>query len=725
MRFDVLSRITAAVILYAVQPLIALASDGTELFELDLATLMTIQVGASADASAKGLSTPYSGGQVANGGRLGILGTKDIIDAPFATTSYTQEFTQNHQAASIGEVLQYDSSVQLARGFGNFQQVYRVRGFPIFSDDMTYNGLYGILPRQYLAAELIERVEVLRGANAFINGAPPGVSGSLGGSIGAVPKRAPKQDLARVTLGAQSASQSYIAADLSHRSDDSRFGIRANAVDRRGDTDIDGEARALQLVTLGADFHSNDLRISADLGYQDQQLDANPPSVTVAHGLPIPDAPNANHNIGQPWTYSGAQDSFGTLRAEYDVTPQLTGWLAVGAREGEEDSIFSAFLTTTTTSGDFSASRFDVIHKDSVATGELGLRTGFSTGGVQHQLTLSANAYKNDSRNAYLIYNNFTNNLYHPTPVARPETPVFSGGDLTRPLITTTTKTTSMVLADELSLLDEHLLLTLGARQQNIRESNFDYNTGAAQSAYDENRLTPAFAALYKFSPRYSGYINYMEGLLKGDIAPTTNADGPVANGGQALQPYQTRQAELGVKYAGKSLGAAIALFEIRKPLAGYNSNNALALIDDQVHCGLELSLYGEAAPGLKLLGGISLLNTDERGQDTIGAPNVQSNLGLEWYLPQIAGLSLNSHWMYTGSQYADMANTQKVPDWQRLDLGARYVIKMATQTLTLRANLENATGNDYWASVGGFPGAGYLTQSNPRTLVVSAAIDF
>ncbi|PHV09913.1 Plug domain-containing protein [Chitinimonas sp. BJB300] len=39
----------------------------------------------------------------------------------------------------------------------------------------TYNGLHGLLPRQYLAAELIERVEVLRGANDFLNGAPPRV----------------------------------------------------------------------------------------------------------------------------------------------------------------------------------------------------------------------------------------------------------------------------------------------------------------------------------------------------------------------------------------------------------------------------------------------------------------------------------------------------------------------------------------------------------------------
>lgn len=49
---------------------------------------------------------------------------------------------------------------------------------------MGYNGLYGLLPRQYVAAEFLERVEVFRGANSFLNGAAPGGSG-IGGSFGA------------------------------------------------------------------------------------------------------------------------------------------------------------------------------------------------------------------------------------------------------------------------------------------------------------------------------------------------------------------------------------------------------------------------------------------------------------------------------------------------------------------------------------------------------------
>jgi iron complex outermembrane receptor protein len=167
-------------------------------------TLAPITVEASADASGEGLKPAYAGGQVARGSRTGLLGNTDTMDTPFNATQYTNTLIKDQQAASVADILQNDPGVSMARGFGNFQQVYKVRGFPLYSDDITYNGLYGLLPRQYLAAEFIERLDVLRGANAFLNGAAPGGSG-IGGAVNVVPKRAPKA-AQRVTLSVKSNS---------------------------------------------------------------------------------------------------------------------------------------------------------------------------------------------------------------------------------------------------------------------------------------------------------------------------------------------------------------------------------------------------------------------------------------------------------------------------------------------------------------------------------------
>ena len=169
-------------------------------------TLSTITVEASADASAEGLTKPYAGGQVARGGKVGILGNQDMMSTPFTTTSYTNALIQNQQAKSVADVLQNDPSVRVARGFGNFQETYFIRGFLLSSDSIAYNGLYGLLPRQYISSNLFERVEVLRGPSAFLNGAAPSGDG-IGGSINLLPKRAGNEPLTELTLGLSSGSQ--------------------------------------------------------------------------------------------------------------------------------------------------------------------------------------------------------------------------------------------------------------------------------------------------------------------------------------------------------------------------------------------------------------------------------------------------------------------------------------------------------------------------------------
>ncbi|MGQ5524668.1 TonB-dependent receptor domain-containing protein [Chitinimonas sp. PSY-7] len=179
------------------------------------------------------------------------------------------------------------------------------------------------------------------------------------------------------------------------------------------------------------------------------------------------------------------------------------------------------------------------------------------------------------------------------------------------------------------------------------------------------------------------------------------------------------------MKFDGGRLGGSISLFQSRKPVAGVDSAGVFGVKDHQRNRGLELSVYGEATPRLKVLGGLSLLKSDVASKDAIGAPHSQANLGLEWSLAQLQGLSLDARVIHTSSQFADAANNQKVPSWSRLDLGARYAVPMGNDTLTMRARVNNVTNRNYWASAGGYPGAGYLTVGAPRTFVVSAALDF
>jgi len=696
------------------------------------AATQTVVVRASADASADGLKAPYAGGQVARGGRVGILGSEDVMDTPFNITNYTQKLIQDQQATSIADVLQNDSAVRTARGYGNFQQVYMIRGLPVYSDDMSYNGLYGLLPRQYLAAELVERVEVLRGASAFLNGAAPGGSG-LGGAVNVMPKRAPNEALNEFTLGVDSGGHVYESADLARRvGPDKALGLRLNATNSGGDTATAGEKDKVRALSLGADFHTGGLRVSADIATQFFKLTAPSPSVTVASGVAIPRAPDASKQLAQPWTYSEERDVFGTLRAEYDLAPKVTAWAAAGFRNGSE----SNNLATTTVSdaaGSTNVDGFENSRKDEVRTGEVGLRSKLTTGPVGHTLVATYGVYSLDSKNAY-GFANFAGlsagTLYQPVMLAAPDESYYTGGKLDDPLTTARTNTSSVALADSMSLLGDRVLFTLGARRQQIKNSAYDYNTGVENSGADKTaRITPVAGLVFKASRQVSLYATYIEGLVAGDIAPTSSGTTIVTNSGEVFKPYTTKQGELGVKVDTGRFGGTLSLFQSRKPTASL-VDGVYGVNTMQRNRGAELAVYGEAARGVRLLGGLSLLNTKmtgaaATGPHAIGAPNSQLNLGTEWDVSGVEGLTLSARAVHTASQYADAANTQVLPSWNRFDIGARYGFDVAGKEVTLRAALDNVANRNYWASAGGYPGAGYLVEGATRTLRMSGTVAF
>jgi len=111
-------------------------------------------------------------------------------------------------------------------------------------------------------------------------------------------------------------------------------------------------------------------------------------------------------------------------------------------------------------------------------------------------------------------------------------------------------------------------------------------------------------------------------------------------------------------------------------------------------------------------------------GKRITGVPDAQANLGLEWHVPMLRSLTLDGHVVYTGSQSANGANTTSIPASTRLDLGGRYGFSFADTQITVRGSVENVTGKDYWASVGGEPGVNYLVLAAPRAIKLSLSVD-
>lgn len=698
--------------------------------------LDTIVVTSSADASADGLPSAYEGGQVATGSRVGLLGNQDIMDTPFSTTSYTNEYIANQQAQSVGDLLKKDPTVRVARGFGNFQEAYFMRGFVTTSDDTMFNGLYGILPRQYIATELFERVEVQRGASAMLNGAAPS-GGNAGGTINLLPKRAGNEPLREVTLGYGQGDQGKVAVDVSDRfGADDAIGVRFNAAYQDGESAIDDESSTLGLAALGLDYRADQYRLSADLGWQDNKLSETRPSVNLGGVSSVPNAPDGSKNWAQPWTYSDEEDVFGTIRGEYDFNDSITGYGAYGIRHGDEDNSL-ANLTVSDADGTGSTYRFDNVREDKVQSAELGLRGQWQTGKIDHNWVLAADLYDQEEKGAFISdsKNQLATSLYNPTDYAKPafSNQAYIGGDLDNPKLTNEKQFQSFALADTISLFDDKLKTTVGVRHQNIKTTSYDYNTQAKTASYDESAWTPSVGIVYQPTMDWSVYGNYIESLAPGKRALLTNDNGAVTNGGQNLDPYVSEQTELGVKYDNGMIGSSLAVFSTDEPRAYYNGNNTFVAAGENRHQGAELSVFGSPSENMRLNAGVTYLSAEQKdtgdsaldGNRVIGVPTLQSNVNLEYDLAAVEGLTLTGDIIHTGARYADAANTLKVDGYTTLDLGARYRTILAGQDVTLKGMVTNITGEDYWQSVGGLPGYGYLNAGEPTALKVSATFDF
>lgn len=703
------------------------STDGSDK-KISKVTLGTVQV--TADGSQVEIPPAYAGGQVASGGRVGLFGNLDMMETPFNSTNYTAELMRNQQARSVADVVQNDPAVRVSRGFGNFQELYVMRGFPVYSDDMGYNGLYGLLPRQYVAAEFLERVEVFRGANSFLNGAAPGGSG-LGGSINLVPKRAGDEPLNRVTLGYENEGQGYGGVDLSRRfGANKEFGVRANGVHRDGKTSVDLEKRKLGVLSVGVDYRGSKGRMSADMGWQDHRIDAPRPSVTPTDG--IPKAPEASSNYAQEWTFSGERDLFGVARGEYDLNEDTTVWAATGVRDSTEHNVLSNPNSDVT--GALTQYRFDNYREDRVSTSDAGIRAKFSTGSISHRVSASGSIFSLKSKNAYGFSNfaGFANDLYNPTQSAAPPATFFQGGDLRAPLMTSQIKTNSFAVADTIGFLEDHVMVTLGARRQVIEQYSYDYNTGIQFSGYNESAITPVVGVVIRPSQKYSIYANYIEGLTPGETAPAVSGGVPITNVGEVFKPYRSKQYELGAKYDGGSFGMSAAVYQASRP-SGIREGTYYRPHGEQVNRGLELSMFGEPVTGFRVLGGLTFSDAEMKktgnpamdGKDAIGIPGTQANMGMEWDIPGVPGLVFDSRFVYTSAQWANASNTWKVKSWNRLDIGARHTIPWGEKSLVLRARLDNVADRASWVAVGGGSSDNYLVMSSPRTFVLSASLEF
>ena len=666
--------------------------------------------------------------QVMQSGQLGALGNQKALDVPFSIKSYTSSLILNQQPQTLGQVLENDPSVRTTDGFGNFSEIFVIRGFPLDSDDVSIDGLYGVAPRQLVSPELFDQVQVLDGANAFLNGAAPGGS-AIGGGVNLTMKRATDAPLTRLTGNYASDSLGGGALDVGRRfGTDNQFGARINVAGSSGGTELDGEHRDSVVVGGAFDWRSARAHVSLDIDYQNKGVNFGRSEVFLdSTATAIPKVPSNTRNYGERWSFTRLKDVFGILHGDYTLLPHLSVYGDLGGRDGSENGSYTSLTVTDVTNGAATAGFLGVPRTDDNESVRGGIRADLTTGPIHHEINLGGSSLWETGRYGYTFGSSVSDNLYRPTYAAQPPI-TLTGGDVEDPFPINRTRLQSVYGSDTLSFFDGRALLIVGVRDQNIFERGYSYSGGSETSRYNASKATPVVGVVIHPTAETALYFNRIEGLSPGDVAPAT-----ANNPGQIFAPYSSVQYEVGAKLQLTHFSSSFALFQIEQPssYSQANGDGTTSFVENgnQRNRGIEWNVSGEIARGLRVIGGATyndprLVNTAggaTNGNKAIGVPDYTINANVEYDLPFLLGGTVTGRVIRTGTQEVNTTNTLQLPAWTRFDLGARYTFLTQKKPVTIRVGVDNVANERYWESSYG----GYLLQSDARTYKFSLSVDF
>ncbi len=689
--------------------------NGNAVKETKEQTLPTIVISAAHDQT-------LSGGQISKISQVGMLGDKSDIDTPFSITSYTSKYIADQQATSVAEALKSEPSVRSVFSKGGIGEYFNIRGLYTQSHELAWNGLFGLLPHNRVPTEFLERIDVFKGTSALLNGMS--IGGAVGGVINVVPKRATSEDITRLTTTYESDATFGAHIDVGRRfGEGDKFGVRVNALKSYGDTALDGQEENRYLGSIALDYKGEKLRASLDLYDINEKLDGGQPLMVSFATSVIPKAPDSKLNH-QPGSYSHTKTRGVIGHLEYDFLPDWTAFISAGTKRQDGVGVIAnnALGNAAQPNGDYMAMSRMNANKTNADSGELGIRGQFNTGAIKHNVVISANSLDQDTHMGLVMGTPWASNIYRPTrPSLNAPRPTYVPKTLDTTL-------TSFAVADTLSSLDDKYQLTLGVRHQNVKSQSYSILDGAPNSPYyDESAVTPMVGFVVKpWDNSLSLYANYIEGLSQGDTI--TDPTNPLI-AEETLKPYKSKQYEIGTKWDMGKFKNTFSVYQITKNGLVQDANRNYSE-SEQRNRGIEWTTAGEIIKDVRLLGGVSYLEAEWEktaggemdGNDVKGIPHWQSNLGLEWDVHALEGLTLTANTIYTGSLYANDTNTQKIPDWFVVDLGGRYATNIARHNVVFRGGVDNVFDKKHWAGVwNGYVGVG----GDPRTYKLSMQIDF
>ncbi|MDO8825792.1 TonB-dependent receptor [Methylophaga sp.] len=676
----------------------------------ELVHLPSVKVTADAERNLQFEGTAADGYRVKTVSSVGGLGSMNLQDTPFSISVIPKELIENVQASSPDDIYRINPSTRTSTPQSTgWSPLVNIRGFPTY--DVSEDGLR----RPYNHAAVLEdkeRIEVLSGLSGFLYGAAPPA-----GMINFVSKRPTQERLSNITVGNYGGNQYYVHGDFGGRIDEAEnMGYRLNVVRQDGNTVVDDQEIDRTLVSGAFDWQLSDqLLLELKASYNQYKTQAPSAYWFFNDAIPRGKAPDASKNWSQPWI----QDEFENKQVGGRLSYQLND--SITLRGGYTKSYIDRPVQDHTMNSMFSTSQYRQLRqrvgetKSEINGGQAFADFAFDTAGIAHKLTLGYYTYTaKDWNTTYAPNTGYQGPYSMDTPTHVPE---YSFPENTGQLYLAGKASNDNFMLGDLIQFTPRWSALVGVNHSRITSKNYNSLGYKSQPDYDKFRNSPSISVMFKPIPTVTTYITYNEGLEMGGIAPlgTTNQY-------EIMPPMVSRQKEIGIKAEVGGVFLTSALFEIEKAYEFANATNTYTQDGRQNHRGAEFSATGKLTERLTIVGGLTLLDPSVRGGDNDGKDprNVAkkvAKLYSEYALPFVPGLSLTGGAYYTGEQWANNANTYRLPSYTTYDLGLRYTTLTAGKPLTLRLYASNITDKDYWQN-------SYYV-GPPRSIAFSAQMQF
>ena len=615
-----------------------------------------------------------------------------LIDVPQSITVVTRQQLDDQATQQLGEALRYVPGVTLGTGEGHRDQI-TLRGQSTTAD-FYLDGLRDDA-QYYRPLYNIERIEVLKGANAMIFG-----RGGGGGVVNRVSKVA---DLARRFATGYVSTDSFGAFDLAADANlplGETVAARLSTIYEEFDNHRDFyEGRFIGVSPTLTAILGDATRLTAQYTYDDDErvTDRGVPS---RGGKPIRGfdevffgSRELNHNTNKAHT--------ARVRLDHELGDSLS--FNISGQFADFDKFYAnVYPRAAATATTIQLEGYADGTKRRNLIGQANLVWQGNTGPIGHTLLAGAEAADQDtdnSRRNVLFAGGTNGGLRFTTPLAeRIAVPAVSLTNFVNNR-RSRLKVWSAYIQDQVEI-GEHVQLVAGIRYDDIQLDTVNLVNGFAARRSD-GKWSPRVGVILKPQPNISIYGSYAKSFLPQSGDQFAVLDATTAT----LAPERFENIEAGIKWDLKPhLALTAALFRLDRDNTRANDpvSGLVVLTGSTRTKGIEAQLAGQITPQWQASLGFVVQEGEIRATTTAAPagrklaqlPRFQASAWTRYDVTPSLGFGVGV--VHQARQFATISNAVVLPAFTRVDAAAFWDV---SERIALQLNVENLFDIAYYPS--------------------------